>query len=395
VTAGGGRAAWIALLVQGGLLTGSVALLRPAISYSALDLGVAPEWLGPIAASFALIPVLVALPLGHLTDRRGTRGTMLAGAGLMVISTVLLATVGGTLPGLLAANVLLGFGQIIVMMCLQSGVALLWPPERRNSAYGWFAFATAIGQMVGPGVLALIGGSDLTPETLPVYLVGAAAGIVMAGCAVAWALRVPPHGSAATQDAPLRWRAAFRVPGLASATLTSLTVLAAIDLLGVYLPALGVEYGIPAGAIGLLLMVRAGASTLSRALMGMLLRAIGERALLIGSLAIACVSIALVPVPLPLPALVALMALAGIGLGYAHPLTLAWVANAAPEQVRGAAIAVRLLGNRIGQTVLPAAAGVLTLSAGTGVVFWAIAATLGGVTVLSARARPGREKKSP
>jgi MFS family permease len=338
--------------------------------------------------------VLVALPLGHLTDRRGTRGTMLAGAGLMLISTVLLATVGGTLPGLLAANVLLGFAQIIVMMCLQSGVALLWPPEGRNSAYGWFAFATAIGQMVGPGVLALIGGSDLTPETFPVYLVGAAAAVVMAGCAVAWALRAPPHGFAGTdQDAPLRWRAAFRVPGLASATLTSLTVLAAIDLLGVYLPALGVEYGISAGAIGLLLMVRAGASTLSRALMGMLLRAIGERALLIGSLAIACVSIALVPVPLPLPALVALMALAGIGLGYAHPLTLAWVANAAPEQVRGAAIAVRLLGNRIGQTVLPAAAGALTLSAGTGVVFWAIAATLGGVTVLSARARPGGEKK--
>lgn len=186
---------------------------------------------------------------------------------------------------------------------------------------------------------------------------------------------------------PLPLRAALQVPGLPSAVLTSLTVLAVLDLLGVYLPALGVEYGIPAGVVGVLLTVRAGASMLSRAAMGALIRVVGEQALLVGSLAIACVSIALVPLDLPVWALVVLMALAGIGLGYAHPLTLAWVANAAAPQVRSTAIGVRMLGNRIGQTVLPAAAGALTVSAGTVVIFWAIAASLGAVTLLSVGAR--------
>lgn len=381
------RFAWFTLLVQSALLTGAVALLRPAISYAALDLGVAPEWLGLIAGSFALLPVLVVLPLGRLTDRRGTRGPMLAGALTMVTATVLLVAVGGSLPYLLLANVVLGFGQVVVMLCLQSGVATLWPSARRSGAYGWFAFATAFGQMLGPGVLAAMGGSGNTPNLSPVYLTGAVGSVAMVACAVAWAFFMPrPDPRARRDHTPVRWRTAMKTPGLTAAVLTSLTVLAVLDLLSVYLPALGVEYGISVGVIGVLLTVRAAASMFSRAFMGALIKVLGERALLTGSLSIACISIALLPIEMPVWGLVVLMLLAGVGLGYAHPLTLAWVANAAAPEVRGTAISVRMLGNRIGQAALPVAAGVLTGSAGIVVVFWAIAAALGGLTLLSARA---------
>ena len=389
VNPGVNRPAWATLLVQAVLLSGAVALLRPAISYSALGIGVAPEWLGGIAAMYALLPVFVALPLGRLTDRRGTRGLMLAGASIIAFATTLLVMGSEQLPALLVANAVLGFGQVAVMLSLQSGVATLWVAEKRSAAYGWFAFATAFGQLLGPAVLAVVGGEGSEPEILPLYLIGAITAAAMVGCSFAW-IGLGPRFSAATIEGEslVPWLSALKAPGFSSAVLASVVVLAALDLLSVYLPALGVEYGISASAIGLLLAVRATASMLSRATMGLLIRGVGERLLLIGSLALGCFSIALIPVPLPLGGLIAVMSLAGIGLGYGNPLTLAWVVHTVAPQVRDTAISIRILGNRIGQTALPAAAGALTASAGSAVMFWTLAAALGAVSLLTARTQP-------
>ncbi|MGW3353709.1 hypothetical protein ACWDA3_61480 [Nonomuraea rubra] len=55
-------------------------VLRPTMSYRAIELGVPPAWLGVLGASFALAPLLLALPAGHAADRYGERCMAVAGA---------------------------------------------------------------------------------------------------------------------------------------------------------------------------------------------------------------------------------------------------------------------------------------------------------------------------
>jgi hypothetical protein len=51
--------------------------------------------------------------------------------------------------------------------------------------------------------------------------------------------------------------------------------------------------------------------------------------------------------------------------------------QAVPAQVRGAALAMRLTGNRIGQVAVPAAAGAVAGATGVAAAFWLTAALLG------------------
>ncbi|MDF5752471.1 hypothetical protein [Spongiactinospora sp. TRM90649] len=62
-----------------------------------------------------------------------------------------------------------------------------------------------------------------------------------------------------------------------------------------------------------------------------------------------------------LPASIPVIAVMGFVLGLGQPLTLSWVAGRARPGERGTALALRLTGNRLGQVVLPAAAGVTSV----------------------------------
>jgi hypothetical protein len=53
----------------------------------------------------------------------------------------------------------------------------------------------------------------------------------------------------------------------------------------------------------------------------------------------------------------AIMAAVRFGLGMGQPLSLIWIAEAAPTNMRGAAVGVRLTGNRLGQVAIPAIVG--------------------------------------
>ena len=45
------------------------ALVRVTISYRAVELGLSIVWLGLIAATFAIFPILIAVQVGRLIDR--------------------------------------------------------------------------------------------------------------------------------------------------------------------------------------------------------------------------------------------------------------------------------------------------------------------------------------
>ncbi len=83
--------------------------------------------------------------------------------------------------------------------------------------------------------------------------------------------------------------------------------------------------------------------------------------------------------PLPLPALVmvGLTAIYGFAAGVCQPMTMGWVTQLAPDGSRGTAVSLRLAGNRIPQTLIPAVSGTAAAAAGVSGVLVVTGATLG------------------
>ena len=88
-------------------------VLRPTSAYRAIELGVSPAWLGALTASFAVVPLVLAVPSGQATDRFGERRVMLVGAVLMTLSGVVFALERGGAAGLVLGSVVLGTGHLL------------------------------------------------------------------------------------------------------------------------------------------------------------------------------------------------------------------------------------------------------------------------------------------
>jgi MFS family permease len=372
------------LLVQSALTQAVTFVLRPTIAYRALEVDVAAAWLGVLSASFALVPLVLAVPSGHAVDRFGERRVMFVGASVILVAGLSLLLLGDTIQGLVLGSVLLGTGHLGLMVGQQASVANTVGPGRYDTAFGYYTFAASLGQALGPGLIVLIGGDRLIPDTGRIFLAATVMAVVLLGCT----LLLPAahlHAAAAAQATPGRVIDLLRIPGLARALLTSCVVLAAVDITLVYLPALGEERGLNSGVIGFLLTLRAVASMTTRLFLGRMSKLIGRRRLLIGSVVAAAVSIAAVAIPMPVWALALAVIVLGIGLGVGQPLTMSWLAEAAPLGSRGRAMSLRLTGNRLGQVLVPSVVGLVAGGFGVAAVLWVTAAGLGCVALAARR----------
>ncbi|MFE9954713.1 MFS transporter [Micromonospora sp. NPDC005299] len=371
------------------LLTHTVAvqavtfMLRPASAYRALELDVPGAWLGVLGASFAVVPLVLAVPSGHAVDRLGERRVALAGSALLVAAGLGFVLLAGSVVGLVVASMALGTAHLCAVVAQQALVANRTPAHRYDAAFGYYTFAASLGQALGPGLIVLFGGDRPIPDTRAIFL--GATVVALPLLVVALFLRPSGHHRRAA-DGPGAGglRDLLRQPGLVRALTVSCVVLAAVDISLVYLPALGTERGIAAGAIGILLGVRAVASMASRLLLGRLVAALGRRVVLVGTVALSAVGLGLLLPPLPFPVLVLVVTVAGLGLGAGQPLTMSFLAEVAPPGLRGRAMSLRLTGNRLGQVLIPSAAGVLAAGAGAAGVLACTAAGLGAAAVVAA-----------
>jgi MFS family permease len=366
-----------ALLVHSVLTQAVTFVLRPASSYRALELDVPASWLGLLSASFALVPLLLALPAGHVIDRLGERRVLVVGGVLMTASGALFVWASGTVAGLVAASVVLGTGHLCSVVGQQSLVANTSGPGRFDSAFGHYTFAASLGQLLGPLLILGFGGSAPVPDTRPIFFGATVISVVLLGCSLL--LRDGTTRSERAEAEQSGLRTLLRLPGLVRALLTSCVVLAAVDISLIYLPALGAERGLASGVVGVLLGLRAAASMTSRLFLGRLSARIGRKRLLIISIAASSVGLGLAAVPLPVWLLAITITLAGFGLGVGQPLTMSWLAESAPPGLRGRAMSLRLTGNRAGQVVVPGAVGLVAAGLGAAGVLGVTAAGLAWV----------------
>jgi MFS family permease len=390
---GGNGLAWLWILIGAALLTQtSLNLARPLVTYKVIALGGDAAMVGLIAAVYAILPVGAALWLGRISDRRSSL------AGLLVTGALLLAAASGLLalaPDLLwigAASMVLGMGHLVFTIAGQSAIARYAPVDRLDAGFGWFTAAFSGGQLIGPLLAGLLLGHGLessgSARTAAIdsalYL---AAGIAAAAVPLLFArrpkVRRPTEGQAAAGSPPAvppveSALQILRRPGVAWNMLAAMALLGTIDILVAFLPLLGEERGVAPVVVGTLLAVRACASIASRLMLSQLLQRFSRYQLLVASLLGAGSALLFTPLLLENFWVAALsLAIGGFLLGLGQPLTMSLITQAVRPESRGSALALRLLGNRVGQVGFPLAAGLLAAPLGPVGAIWFACLVLG------------------
>ncbi len=395
---GGDRRWFMTLLVMATLLQAATAVARPMASYRALEIGMDPSSLGFVAAAFAIAPVVFALSIGRQIDRWGPFVFQIGSMVLLGVASVGLAFAASP-AALLVLIGMLGLGQLIFVVADQTIVGSRTPSGAYDSRFGSLSFVASLGQLIGPAAAGVIAADGTAEGTTRALLLGAALSVVAIPLGLVVWRRDPGPAVAppAIRPAAPAILSILRMPGMGPAMLASMTVLATMDVITVYLPAIGEERGLSVATVGALLAVRAGASMASRLFLGRLVAIAGRERLLIASLGIAAASVVALPF-LPLPLAFLTMAIAGMTLGIGQPMTMSWVAARATDAARGTAMSLRLLGNRVGQVVIPIAAGSIAVFTGTAGVIAAAgsdgrAQCRGGGSPAVLRRRTGSERR--
>src|SRR5215469_3982375 len=296
----------IPFLVHVMLIQTLILIVRITTSYRAIELGLPVVWLGIIATGFAIIPVFTALRVGRWIDRGNDARAAWLGSALVFVACIGFWAWPQSAMRLLGFSVLLGFGHMFCMAGHQMLAVRAGGKRSRETALGYYMVAASVGQGLGPFVVGWLGGSAALPPTARLFAIRPAA------------LKARHHD--AGDFVPIGKLLTLR--GFAAVMLSSVVTVTSLDLLVIYLPALGAERQIDADHIGLLLTVRSLASLVSRVFYARLIFAIGRAPLTLISMLGSAAGFLVLALPLSLPTMYAILIWLGFAMGIASTLTL-------------------------------------------------------------------------
>ena len=247
--------------------------------------------------------------------------------------------------------------------------------------------AASIGQGLGPFVVGWLGGSAALPPTGPLFAIGLAA----AAASVIVALLIKPaRVKAQYQDHgdPIPVGRLLKLRGFPAVMVSSVVTVTSLDLLVIYLPLLGAERQIDSSDIGWLLTVRSIAALVSRMFYARLIFAIGRLPLTLASMLGSAAGFLVLALPLSLPTMYVVLVMLGFAMGIASTLTLSGVMYLAPPEVCGTALTLRMTGNRVGQIVFPALAGLVAAATGVAGILLALGVGLAASGIAVAMSQP-------
>jgi MFS family permease len=363
------------LLYSSAITQGAIYVIRPMITYRALELDASASTIGYIAAVYALFPVLLALTFGKLVGQIGEGRFVIAGTFFIGVSSIILLSAHSLfLLGIAAASS--GLAHLACMVGGQTMVALKSRPDEYEEQFGRYTFSASLGQMVGPILATLVAGSTgvMPKSTSAAFALALAMSALAMVPVISWR-NEPPTVVARKEDSGTLRAAGtlLKKPGMFAAIFTSLAVSSTGDILVVFLPLYGNENQFSAFSIGVIISIRAATSMASRYFLGRLSARFTPRQLIASSNTISIamlIAMAFAPNPWILGTVVFV---AGFSLGVGQPLTMTLISQLTAPEERALAVSTRLTGNRLGQFLIPAAAGLVAASAGTSAVFVGLA----------------------
>lgn len=312
-------------------------MVFPLIPLYAQEMGASPSVIGLVVGSFNLLSLFLAIPVGGLTDRWSKKLLLLASVlcNCIYSGALLLA---GSVPVLILAQIFGGMGFLLLIVASQAYVSGFRESDQIERGFSGLAFASAVGQALGPAV-----GGLLLSRTDFGVLFGSALFLAATGvCALVLPAEGAPGGSEQRTPAKLKQMRHFLSDvRMDSILLFTFVIVFAVHLRGSFLPVLLKDKGITEGSIGLLVSVIACSMTLVRLFMSRMLRSLPRTMLLACALACVCAGVALAPLFDASGQLAAVLVLFGLGFGISQPLSMVMVSDIAPEEHSGLAMGLR------------------------------------------------------
>ena len=381
---------WLPLIVFNTLMIqGGIYVVRPIVSYKALELGADAAMVGIIGATFALAPLIFAIQMGRAVDKGKS------GLALLVGSIILAGTTFGLLfidsiPLLMIAMPLLGIGHLLCMVGGQTMIANRSESKLYERNFGLFTFYASLGHAFGPligGWLADSGEERVNANAAFIFAIGMF--LLAAASVLKLSTKRENQPVPEKTTAKITTREVLAVPTFKSAIFVASATTAVVDVVLIFLPVLGREVGIGVTEVGILLAIRSVASMAVRALLGQITKLLGLRNILLWGAAVTLASMVALALTDNFWIISAIMLVSGFAMGIGQPATMAWVSRISSADSRGLAIAIRLTANRFGQVAMPTIAGLIAVG-GVSSVFYMLALLQAGSILVTSRAlKPG------
>jgi MFS family permease len=377
---------WLwALLINVALAQASIYVMRPMITYRALENGATGYQIGLIASIYALVPLVVAVQMGRWVGRIGEVPLLFAGCLSFIVLGIAFAFLNNIIA-IAAATALAGIAHLSNVAASQAMVASRSPHDLQDQNFGYFSFSTSMGHTFGPMLGGIIAGSSgVLPRSSTSAFVFASILAFLALVPFFLFKSVKEVRSQEERDAAgsIKARDVIKRPGIKPAIWTSLAVASTNDVLVVILPLIGTELGISPVVIGAILSIRSAAAMVSRFSLGKLTKRFGSSTVMNFSIGISAVFLFASVYATTAFTLAIVMAIVGFLLGIGQPLTMSIVSKKTPIEERAMAISIRLFGNRLGQFLVPLGAGALAAPFGAGAVFVGLAALIASAGAVS------------
>lgn len=344
---------------------------RPMFSLYADELEANVWQVGMLAVSYSILPLLLAIHVGHIIDRFGTKLPMMCGALGMSVSLFVPVFIP-TLMALYVSQMILGFSQLILVVSLQNGVGSSTnSKQERDRLISRFSLFASSGMLFGPafggyitehygfGVLFLLLGLIALLPFFVTFFLPSRAGLQ----------QKTETSEGSSRPLQLVSNLFKTSGGLGRAVAVSMLILASLDIFQVYFPLYAKGLGMGSSEVGILLSSQAGAALCIRFFIPQLVQRFGRVRILWGFMLLGAVAYGLLSFSGQFPLLLLLCMAFGLGLGICQPLTIVLTYNAAVQGRTGEALAVRLAGNRLGQFVIPFSMAGMSQIVGLGMIF--------------------------
>lgn len=345
--------------------------MRLALTLAAVQQGASTFAVGVIVSLLMVVPVFSSVATGRWSDRAGHVPPALWGLGL-IMAGGLLASWRLELAVLALAAVLIGSGQATVQVAIMNAIGQAGGSSaaRRFSA---LSLGFSVSGFLGPVFTGFAIDHAGHAMAFLLLCVPAAAG---------WLLALGSTGGTASVPAPVRAAGGVRALWL-QASLRAVLVDTALlamswDLFTFVMPVHASGLGLSASAIGILAGCFASGSFAIRLVLTRLASHLGEHRVLWVALAGTAACYAVFPLAGGFRALAALSFVLGLFLGAGQPMAMSLLHRSAPDGRSGEVMGLRTVIVSVSQTTLPLLFGGLGAALGTGPVFLAVAAMVGG-----------------
>jgi MFS family permease len=370
------------LIVAQVFLHSTLAGNRMAAPLLALSLGYSAAAVGLLLALFGLSQLLLALPFGRYVDRHGLRPVMVRAVLAACLAGVLAAAWPSFLV-LCAMALLTGGAAAAILIAVQRQVGRLTDDlSQLRRSFSWLAIGPAVSNVMGPVAVGFLI-DHAGPQAASPQGFSAAFFFMAAVPLVTWWLlrRVEDVGPALPQEVQQGsvWQAwhLLRLPGIGRLMLVNWFVAATWDVHALVIPLLGVERGLSASQIGLVLAAFAVATGLVRVVLPLVAERLREWAVLVVAMLATAVIFAVYPFTDSAWTMALCSFLIGLALGTVQPMVMSMLHQITPMQRQGEVLGLRLMSVTAAGVVIPLLLGSVSALIGLHGVLWVVAAWVG------------------